>query len=71
MEEIYAATAVSEAQPARVYAPAGLDIGSETLAEVALSILEIMLTTQGGTGRPLREACNPLPQKTEGGNKGA
>lgn len=72
MEEIYAAAGVSETQLARVYAPVGLDIGSETPAEIALSILaEIMLAMRGGTGRPLQEARNPLFQKTGGGNKGA
>jgi len=66
------AAGVSEAQLARVYAPVGLDIGSETPAEIALSILaEIMLAMRGGTGRSLREARNPLFQKTAGGEKGA
>jgi len=42
---------------ARVAAPIGLDIGSETPAEIAVAILaEIVLTRRGGTGRPLHVA---------------
>lgn len=41
---------------ARVAAPIGLDIGSETPEEIAVAILaEIILTRRGGTGRPLSD----------------
>jgi xanthine dehydrogenase accessory factor len=40
----------------RVHAPIGLDIGSETPAEIALSIMaEIVKVRRGGTGRSLSE----------------
>jgi xanthine dehydrogenase accessory factor len=45
---------------ARVYSPVGLDIGSESPAEIALSIMaEVLLVLRGGTGRPLADAGNP------------
>lgn len=40
----------------RVYAPIGLDIGSETPAEIAVAVAaEMVLARRGGTGRPLRD----------------
>lgn len=40
-----------------VHAPAGLDLGAESPAEIALSILaEILLLQRGGSGQPLIEA---------------
>ncbi|MDX1661852.1 MAG: XdhC family protein [Gemmatimonadota bacterium] len=40
----------------KVYAPIGLDVGSETPAEIAVAIAaEMVLAERGGTGRPLRE----------------
>ena len=55
------AQGISKEQLARVYTPIGLDIGSETPIEIALSILaEMLLAERGGSGRPLRESRNPL-----------
>ncbi len=40
----------------RIQAPVGLDLGAESPAELALSVLaEILMTKHGKTGRPLRE----------------
>ncbi|AHC51345.1 xanthine dehydrogenase accessory factor [Sulfolobus acidocaldarius SUSAZ] len=44
----------------RLYAPVGIDIGSKTAEEIALSILaEIMLVLRGGSLKHLREVKNP------------
>lgn len=44
-----------------VHAPVGLDLNAETPAEIALAVAaEILLTTRGGTGTPLREKENVL-----------
>ncbi|MDX1623008.1 MAG: XdhC family protein [Gemmatimonadota bacterium] len=41
---------------ARIYAPVGLDVGSETPAEIAVAVAaEMVLAHRGGTGRPLRD----------------
>ncbi|BDB99920.1 XdhC family protein [Saccharolobus caldissimus] len=44
----------------RFHSPLGLDIGSKTAEEIALSILaEIVQFLRGGTGKPLQEIKNP------------
>lgn len=52
---------VDAAWLARIRAPIGLDIGSETPAEIAVAIAaEIVHAARGGTGRPLSEAADVL-----------
>jgi xanthine dehydrogenase accessory factor len=44
----------------RLHSPLGLDIGSKTSEEIALSILsEVVLELRGGTGKRLQEVKNP------------
>ncbi|MBA3330408.1 MAG: XdhC family protein [Actinobacteria bacterium] len=51
------AAGVEEAQLDRIVGPCGLDIGAETQAETAVSIIgEILATRAGRGGGPLREA---------------
>ena len=51
-----------EAELARVRAPIGLDLGSETPEEIALAVLaEILLVRNGASGRPLSV---PAPDRT-------
>jgi xanthine dehydrogenase accessory factor len=53
--------APTSAQLSRLHAPVGLDLGAETSAEVALSILaEIRATLAGRDARPLRERTGPI-----------
>ncbi len=53
------AAGYSAGQIARVHAPIGLDIGAETPAEIAISIVaELILARRGGSGRPL---CEVVP----------
>ncbi len=41
---------------AKVHTPVGLDIGAESPAEIAVSVMaEIILLRRGGRGRPLSE----------------
>lgn len=46
---------------AQIYAPIGLDIGSETPQEIALSIIaEVVAIRRGGSGRPLSRQLRPM-----------
>ena len=52
---------ITEAQRKIVYAPLGLDIGAESAAEIALSVLsEIQGVLAGGTAQPLRDKGGPI-----------
>lgn len=49
----------SEADLARVRAPAGLDLGARTPEEIALSVVsEIVMLRRGASGRPMREVIS-------------
>jgi len=51
----------SPAQQEKIFGPAGLDIGSETAEEIALSIMaEVKAALSGSMGRPLRERMAPI-----------
>jgi xanthine dehydrogenase accessory factor len=58
----------------RIRAPLGLDIGSETPAEIAVAVAaDIVLAARGGSGRPLAERADVLRHvralsRTEAGN---
>ncbi len=52
---------LSGEQSARLHSPVGLDLGSETPEEIALSIIaEIQMTLQGRSGEPLRQSKTPI-----------
>ena len=55
------AAGVAEAQIARIHAPCGLDIGSRTAEETAISVLaEIIATRASREPRPLRVTSGPI-----------
>ena len=57
---------VTDEQLARVYAPCGLDIGSSTVEETAVSILgEIIASRTARSGRPLREGSGSIRRDRE------
>lgn len=58
---------VEEAALARVHAPCGLDIGSRTAEETAISVLaEIIATRTARSGEPLRRTRGPIhPREAE------
>ena len=57
---------VTDEQLARVHAPCGLDIGSSTVEETAVSILgEIIASRTARTGRPLREGSGSIRRDRE------
>ncbi len=52
---------ISPAQRARLHAPVGLDLGSDTPEQVALSIVaEIQASLTGHNAKPLRERTRPI-----------
>lgn len=54
----------TEEQLSRVYAPVGLDLGTETSAEIALSILaEIQAVLTASSGSRLRDKTGPIHKK--------
>ncbi len=57
----------TDADLARVFAPAGLDIGAATVEETAIAVLaEITAHRSGRAGAPLREACGPIRRERPG-----
>jgi xanthine dehydrogenase accessory factor len=54
--EILRGRGFSDAQLARVYAPLGLDIGADSPAEIAISVVaELLKVQRGGSGQHLRD----------------
>jgi xanthine dehydrogenase accessory factor len=57
----------TDADLARVFAPAGLDIGAATVEETAIAVLaEITAHRSGRAGAPLREASGPIRRERPG-----
>jgi xanthine dehydrogenase accessory factor len=60
------AAGVAEEKLARIQGPAGLDIGADTQAETALSMLaEVLAVRAGRSGGPLREAKQRIHAEVE------
>ena len=60
-EERLKRSGVSEADLARIHAPCGLDIGSRTAEETAVSVLaEIIAARAERAGSPLRQTSGPI-----------
>lgn len=60
-EERLKRSGVSEADLARIHAPCGLDIGSRTAEETAVSVLaEIIAARAARAGTPLRQTSGPI-----------
>jgi xanthine dehydrogenase accessory factor len=60
-EERLKRAGVSEAELARIHAPCGLDIGSRTAEETAVSVLaEIIAARAARAGAPLRQTSGPI-----------
>jgi xanthine dehydrogenase accessory factor len=54
-----------------IYAPIGLDIGSETPEEIALAIIaEVVAVHRGGTGRPISRQIRPIAMQPVAGGEG-
>ena len=52
---------LDERQLAALHGPVGLDIGAETAQEIAVSIIaEIKAILSGGSGKALKEKCEPI-----------
>jgi xanthine/CO dehydrogenase XdhC/CoxF family maturation factor len=55
------AAGINDAQLDRVFAPLGLDLGADSPAEIAVSIIaEILRVLRDRSGRSLRDSANPI-----------
>jgi len=58
---------LTEAELAQVYGPSGLDLGADTPAEQAISILsEVLAVRAGRRGTPLKTAAGRIHVEEEG-----
>jgi xanthine dehydrogenase accessory factor len=64
VRELLTLQGVSEADVARIQAPAGMDIGAKTPGEVALSILAGLVEQRQGGVRQVRTVRDPAPART-------